>query len=289
MQCNDFRDIADSYLSDELLVETNHDVLRHLESCATCRSDLAARRQLRYELKTKFKASPELRPPDGFAQTLKTHLRDQAAGRSTIVVPRIAYVGLAATLLIAIGVGLFAVRRWRADQRELTAWMSLTNSATGDHRECALEHKLGATVISLDEAARTYDRAYGSLADRASLQASLPNGAQLLDAHSCAFEGRRFAHLVIKYHDQTVSIVATKNELNNRAPTPMPGDIAAPLKSDSYQIAAFQTANHAVFVISSLNEPDNLTIARSVSPLLEKQLRSAEQPLQAKVFKARRQ
>jgi anti-sigma factor RsiW len=288
MQCNDFRDIADSYLSDELLVETNHDVLRHLKSCATCRSDLAARRQLRYELKTKFTASPELRPPDGFAQTLKIHLRDRAAGRSTMVVPRIAYVGLAATLLIAIGVGLFAVRRWRADQRELAAWMSLTHSATGDHRECALEHKLGATVINLDEAARTYDRAYASLTDRALLQTSLPSGAQLLDAHSCAFGGRRFAHLVIKYHDQAVSIVVTENELNKRAPAPMPGDIAAPFESDSYQIAAFQTARHALFVISSLNEADNLAIARSVSPILQKQLRSAEQPLQAKLFNGRR-
>jgi len=68
----------------------------------------------------------------------------------------------------------------------------------------------------------------------------------------------------------------------------MPGDIAAPFTSDSYQVAAFQTASHAVFVVSSLNEADNMTVARSVSPLLEKQIRSAEQALQAKLFYARR-
>src|SRR5262249_29159778 len=160
--------------------------------------------------------------------------------------------GIAAALLIAIGLGFLGVQRWRESQRELAAWTSLTKSATGDHRECALNHKLRGTVISLSEAGRAYDRAYANL-DQTSLQASLPTGAQLIDAHSCAFEGRRFAHVVVKYQDQIVSIVIARNDAGARAPTAMPGDIAAPFKSDSYQVAAFQTASHAVFVVSSLN------------------------------------
>ena len=284
MQCSDFREIADSYLSDELLIETNHDVIHHLESCAECRAELAARRDLRHELRTKFNQSAELRVPNGFAHRLRTSLREQGSHRPGIVIPRIAYVGIAATVLISIGLGLLAVHRWRAGQRELIAWASLTNSATGDHRECALEHKLKSTIITLNEAGRVYDRAFAKLADETSLQASLPPGAQLLDAHSCAFEGRRFAHLVVNYHDQVVSIVVARNDRNNRAPTAMPGDIAAAVTSDTYQIAAFQTANHAVFVVSSLNETENMTIARSVSPLLEKQIRIAEEPLQAKLL-----
>ena len=288
MQCSDFREIADSYLSDELLIETNHDVIRHLDSCGECRSELAARRQLRQELRTKFNQAPELRVPDGFSDSLRTQLRQQAFQRLGMVIPRIAYVGIAATLLIAIGLGFLAVPRWRAGQRELAAWASITNSATADHRECALEHKLRGTIISLAEAGRVYDRVYANLGDQTSLQASLPTGAQLIDAHSCAFQGQRFAHIVLKYHDQVVSIVIARSDANAKAPAAMPGDIAATFNSDSYQIAAFQTASHAVFVVSSMNETDNMTIARSVSPLLEKQLRSAEQPLQAKLFNARR-
>lgn len=288
MQCSDFREIADSYLSDELLIETNHEVIRHLESCAECRAELAARRELRYELQTKFNQSAELRVPDGFADSLRTSLREQALHRSGMVIPRIAYVGIAATVLIAIGLGLMAVQRWRAGQRELTAWASLAQNATGDHRECALEHKLKETIITLDEAGRVYDRAYAKLADQTSLQASLPPGAQLLDAHSCAFAGRRFAHLVVKYHDQMASILIARNDANAKAPLPRPGDIPAAFTSDSYQVAAFQTTSHAIFVVSSLNETDNMTLARSVSPLLEKEIRSAEQPLQAKLFNTRR-
>ena len=288
MQCDDFREIADSYLSDELLIETNHDVIRHLESCGECRSELAARRQLRHEVQTKFNQAAELQVPDGFAEGLRTRLREQAIQRPKMVIPRIAYVGVAATLVIAVGLGLLVAQRWRASQRELAAWASLTNGATGDHRECALEHKLRGTIISLSEAGRVYDRAYANLADQTSLQAALPAGAQLIDAHSCAFDGRRFAHAVIKYHEQIVSIVIARNDANSKAPIAMPGDIAASFKSDSYQVAAFQTASHAVFVVSSLNETDNMTIARSVSPLLEKQIRSAEQMRQAKLLNARR-
>lgn len=288
MQCDDFREIADSYLSDELLIETNHDVIRHLEACADCRAELAARRQLRYELKSKFNASPELRAPEGLSRRLRAELRDRAWQRPTIVISRAAYVGIAATLLIAIALGLLAVARWRSGQRELAAWESLTNSATGDHRECALEHKLSGTIISLADAGRTYDRAYAALADQASLTASLPTGAQLLEAHSCAFQGRRFAHLVVKYREQVVSVVIARNDGPAKGPSPTPGEIVASLKSDSYQVAAFQTPSHSGFVISSLNEADNMTIARSVSPLLEKQIRNAEQPRQAKLLIARR-
>src|SRR5215831_18708062 len=119
MQCDDFREIADSYLSDELLIENNHDVIRHLESCAACRSELAARRELRHQLQAKFNQAAELQIPDGFSESLKTRLREQALHRPGVIIPRIAYVGIAAGLLIAIGLGLSAVLRWRSSQKEL--------------------------------------------------------------------------------------------------------------------------------------------------------------------------
>jgi putative zinc finger protein len=47
MNCRDVRELADSFLSEELLTETNHDILRHVESCVSCRNEIATRRQLR--------------------------------------------------------------------------------------------------------------------------------------------------------------------------------------------------------------------------------------------------
>ena len=47
MYCKEFKGIMDSYISDELLIETNHEVLRHLENCSDCRDELAERRNLK--------------------------------------------------------------------------------------------------------------------------------------------------------------------------------------------------------------------------------------------------
>jgi hypothetical protein len=286
MQCDDFREIADSYLSDQLLIETNHDVIRHLDSCANCRLELASRRQLRHQLRTQFNEAGDLRPSGEFVSALKNRLRDQALGRSRIVIPRVAYVGIAATILVAFVFGLLEVQSWRNSRQDLLAWTNLTESAVGDHRECALEHKLGPTIIDLNDAGRTYDRAFANLASAITSGSALPAGAQLIDAHSCEFQGTRFAHLVVKFHNQVASILVAKTvALNSRAPIPQPGDLVTPLKSDSYGIAYFQTAGHAVFVASGLNENDNLTLARSVAPALAKHLTRAEQTLDAHVIR----
>ena len=37
MTCRDVREAADSFLCDELLTETNHDILQHLDTCPSCR------------------------------------------------------------------------------------------------------------------------------------------------------------------------------------------------------------------------------------------------------------
>jgi hypothetical protein len=47
MECRDVRELADSFLAEELLTETNHEILRHIDTCPMCREDLAARRALR--------------------------------------------------------------------------------------------------------------------------------------------------------------------------------------------------------------------------------------------------
>jgi len=286
MQCDDFREVADSYLSDELLIETNHDVIRHLDSCANCRFELASRRQLRHQLRTQFNQAADLRPGHDFEAKLRNQLRDQALGRPRIMIPRIAYVGIAASLLIALAVGLLALQSWRNGRIEQLAWANLTESAIGDHRECALEHKLGPTIINLHEAGRTYDRAFANLADALSSESVLPAGAQLMDAHSCMFQGRRFAHLVVKYHDQIASVlVARMDAPNSRAPKPEPGQLVREFDANSYRIAFFQTSKHAGFVVSGMNEADNLAIARSVAPALEKQIRRAEENVEARAVK----
>ena len=61
--CEQTRKYLDSYISSELLVETNHDLLRHLDGCAACSAEAEARARLRNRLKAAVQSQdvpPEL-------------------------------------------------------------------------------------------------------------------------------------------------------------------------------------------------------------------------------------
>jgi anti-sigma factor RsiW len=297
VQCRDFRELADSYLSDELLIETNHDLLRHLEKCGDCREELASRRELRRKLRDGFQQAPDLQMSDEFANRLKDQLRETVLLRSHSQVPRYAaYIAVAAALVIAAAIGFRIVQEgWRSQQpptviggvnpeekperdrnRSDLVNAAFTESVIGDHRDCALNHRLEEKPISLDDAGRKYDRAYINLVSAVMSEEALPVGVELVDGHSCVFKGRRFGHVILKYQDQLISVLVTSTEAGDQG-TPTPGEeLIASAQSDGFRMAHFETDRHAVYVVSSLNDTENLSIARAIAPSVSKHIRDAE-------------
>ena len=47
LDCQQVRELMDSYLSEELSVETNHGFLRHVAECRDCAAELKRRQRLR--------------------------------------------------------------------------------------------------------------------------------------------------------------------------------------------------------------------------------------------------
>ena len=105
MNCRDFSDIADTYLSDELLVETNHDFLRHLESCPDCRRELSMRREIRGRVASAVLNADESQIDSVFANKLKTGLRESSVSTQSIWEAWRFAVPVFAALLIAMSVG----------------------------------------------------------------------------------------------------------------------------------------------------------------------------------------
>jgi hypothetical protein len=64
--------LLDFYLNDELLVETTHDVLIHLESCADCGKHLRYRRHLKAALK---RAAIQQEAPTGLDDRIRRSIR----------------------------------------------------------------------------------------------------------------------------------------------------------------------------------------------------------------------
>ncbi len=310
MRCQEFREMMNSYISDELLVETNHEVLRHLENCAACRGEIAAHRELRVRVRSAVKNSPEMQINQVFASRLRANLLKTALQPTVWEQFRYGkFINLrvlslaAASLLIAAVFGAVWLNRsplpneitlaeTNQSNRETAipqpaesplvqavqaAWREIAQTAIGDHENCALDHRLEEEPITLTAAAAKFGRFNKDL-DKAVIAAVSKFPAkkpadkiEFLEAHSCAFQGRRFAHVVLKYRNRVVSVLVTDTDLPDKT-----GEtIAVQSDGDRMQTASFSAAHHAVFVVSDLTEAENSAIARIISPSVLRHIEQA--------------
>ncbi|MCY7376004.1 MAG: hypothetical protein LH472_08540 [Pyrinomonadaceae bacterium] len=153
------------------------------------------------------------------------------------------------------------------------AWRELTEHAVGDHQNCALEFKLKEEPITLNEAAEKYGR-YNKDLDvaviaplREAFGKQTFGKVELIEAHSCVFEGRHFAHVVLKYRNRRVSVLITETDLPVEN-----SEIVSKQFDGTMQAASFRAAHHAVFVVSDLTEVENSTIAKAISPAVKRHI-----------------
>ena len=267
MNCRDVREMADSFLCEELLTETNHEILRHLVTCLACRTELDARRRLRTALRTAFERAPQLQPPATFPSQLRERLREAvfAPPRSRALSRR--WLALAAGIVLAIGLaGVTVVRRPPAPAD------ALAHDAIGDHQNCALRYRLARMPIPLEDAAQRFDNAYRLLLNAPPDQLSTPAGlVRVTERHSCAYRSRRFGHVIMEYHGRVVSLLMTANG-NGARPAEadaIPHVIGRPMNGLS--VVSVDGAGHAILLVSDLSSTDLAHVARAVAvPLAER-------------------
>jgi anti-sigma factor RsiW len=263
MTCSAVRRLIDSFLAGELLVETTHEVLAHLSGCFACRVFLHEHRRLRTRLRGAWDRSDELAPRDQFLASLATQLSRPAsrARRRTPWWRR--WPSLAAAAVLAAA--LVPAGRAGISGRRLSA---LVAAAVGDHENCAIEFRLHERPISLAEAARRYDPALRSLADL-EVPSNGPEGPiRVLERHVCVFDGRRFAHLVLGYRSQRISVLVAQGAL--------PGSTPASREANGFSVAARPAARHAVLVVAELDAGQTAALADTVAPPVAQALAASE-------------
>lgn len=258
MECRDVRRLADSFLSEQLLVETTHDIVQHLERCPACRADFEAQRRLRAVTRSAFERAPELRMRPEFLETLRARLHAEAAASQPTKAWR-GWLAIAATVALIAGIG--GVQQWSAIQR-LSA---LAHFAVGDHQNCALKFRLSEHPITLEEAGRRYGGAFRALESvEPSTTPLLAGPLRVLERHACVFEGRRFAHIVLEYKETAVSVLVADDD--TVGPDWWRGAAARELPpAEGFQVTSFRSPQHVVFVVSSLAEADVQEVARAIA------------------------
>ena len=291
MRCEDFRKIADSFLNSELLVETNHEVVHHMENCEDCRKELQAQELFREKLRSAVVNAPDAQINPAFAANLRSQLRKDFVKENVrpnfwqnLFSIKVLTPSFAALLLITIFGFVFIANNENeqtnvqnqsnefnspANDNLSAMWQKIAYQAIGDHRHCGLEKIDNWQKTAEQESAKKTNFRQAFL-EKASFSPS--EEMKLLHVHDCIYDGRNFTHAVIRIGTRTVSVLLTETEFaseankNSRGSEPDSAIICQ--KQTGFQIASFTGASKAVFVISDLPEAENLNLARSLSNVM---------------------
>ena len=280
--CEKIRKYLDSYISNELLVETNHEILRHLENCPACAAELDARTRLRTRLKSAVNAQSV--PPE-----LPARIREQirgrrpggwfAAGWFAMGWPRWA-IAVAAGVIICAGVWLNYSRDGMpalSDRPGQNAYIQRVSArlaavlkvGLGDHIHCSVFRKYPQNPPPVEKMEADLGPAYKGLLPV--VRAAVPDGYRVIMAHQCGYAGRKFIHLTFKKGGDLLSLVIarrnTGESLDGLSPASEPSGIPIYQSgAERYQVAGFDAGNFLAYVVSGLNGQANLQIAVNLAP-----------------------
>ena len=233
--CQHVREVMDSYLSEELSVETNHGVQRHVAQCRDCAAELKRRQRLRAILS----ATLDVTVDADRARARITNAMDRER-RSWAYVAR--FGAVAATLAAVVAVAYWAGRRVDAAAYDHSA---------EDHIACALTYPAD-TVYDKLRSAQNLASPFEHIVDAVGLS---HGPYHVIDAHMCPYKGRNYAHVVIRGDGQTLSLFAERAERGALPATPttvLAGDtldVHATMRL-GYLISAVATRDHQLFLVS---------------------------------------
>jgi anti-sigma factor (TIGR02949 family) len=273
-RCERIRQQLDSYLSNELLVETASEVMRHLESCGSCSRDLEFRMRLRDALQRAVANRPS---PDSLRAGVLRRLREsQPRSFARVGVKRWA-LGFASVAVVLLS--LFAAQ-WFNLRRGEQLIASILKLGVSDHLICAIKgHNYPVVANPPDEIRNKLGVRYAVLLQV--VQERLP-GFEVLEGHICSIPGsnRKYIHFITRGEGTILSVILTER---NGASLPK-GQLPASPESaglsvyeghlSGMEIAGFESAQYFAFVVSDLSQNQVLQLARGLAPALNETLQS---------------
>lgn len=274
-QCERVRRQLDAYLSNELLVETTSEVLRHLEGCAACSSELESRMRVRKALRN---AAAQRVPPAHLEEAIRRRLRSEQPGffGEFRLLPWA--VALASLVLVAV-----AVQQGFRFQRGRELVSSVLALGVSDHVQCAIKgHNYPETANPPEELRKKLGPEYAGLLPL--VEQKLP-GFQVLEAHICQVRGssRNYVHFIARGRGTILSVILTRRE-GESLPAERFLVASAPEGVDVYKaqiegmnVAGFESNAYFGFVVSDLSQGEIVRIAAGLAPTLREALNKETQ------------
>ena len=271
-RCERIRQQLDSYLSNELLVETASEVVHHLESCQACSRDLESRMGVRDALQRAVSNRPV---PDSVRTRVVRKLRaSQTRSFAGVSVKRWA-LGLATAALVLFG--LFAAE-WLNLRRGEQLIASILKLGVSDHVICAIQgHNYPEVANPPDQIREKLGARYAPLLQV--VQQRLP-GFELLEGHICSISDsdRKYIHFIARGHGTIVSVILTERSgatfpREKLLVTADSGSLGIyENRLSGMEIAGFESGRYFAFVVSDLSRKELVQLARGLAPALKETL-----------------
>jgi anti-sigma factor RsiW len=276
--CERTRKYLDSYISNELLVETNHEVLRHLEVCPACAGEADSRARLRTRLQTAVETQPV---PAELAVRVRERIREHES-RSAFGLGwnRRWAMALAPSACLAVALWLNPLRDRIPDypdrpsqnayiQRVSSTVGAILRVGLGDHIHCAIYRKGPRTASPVAKMESDLGPQFKGLVPV--VNATIPKGYRIVVGHQCSYLGRKFVHLTLEKDGDLLSLVIARKQegeslaglgtANQHSGIPVYQAAAGP-----FQVAAFDAGNFLAYVVSDLKPKSNLQVAAALAP-----------------------
>ena len=274
-RCERIRQHLDSYLSNELLVETASEVVRHLETCDACSRDLESRMRVREALQRAVANRPV---PDSVRTHVVRTLRDsqpRSFFRASGARWALGLAGIAFILLSQFAAQWLSLRRGE----QLVA--SILKLGVSDHVICAIKgHNYPEIANPPDQIRQRLGAQHAALLQI--VQDRLP-GFQVLEGHICSIPGsdRKYIHFITRGRGTILSVIlterngATLTKGKVLTSTDLTGAGIYERHLSGMDIAGFESAQYFAFVVSDLGQNQVLQLARALAPALNETLRTS--------------
>jgi anti-sigma factor (TIGR02949 family) len=259
--CKKIRAYLDSYVNNELSVDTCHEVLKHLEACADCSGEMDSRLRVKGLLRNAVRR-------DCIPAELKGRIQKELRTETS---PSWRY-RVAAAAVIAMLVGGWGVVRFlrppaASDPRYPGA--QVLKVGLDNHVHCSIERRFAGRRFSSEEMSSKLGPEYFGLVSLVEREA--PGKYDIVVGHRCHANNREYVHLILKSERDTLSLVITRKSGESFKQSDLAAVLSAsgvPLyqsRLEEYEVAGFETRDHLAFVVSDLPAGDNLQIASTLA------------------------
>jgi hypothetical protein len=274
-RCERIRRHFDAYLSNELLVETTDEVLKHLETCEACEQELETRMELRDGLRRAVRNEP---PPVELIEAVHKRLtRSRPLVFNGLRAPKwVVALSCLAIALLAVVVG----QQWFGLEQGKRMVANVLSLGVGDHIYCAMQkHQYRDEGSPSAQLREKLGPAYAGLLGV--VEQRLP-GFQVLEAHQCHGPDakRSYVHFIASGRGTILSVVLTKRigeSLPNRKS--LVADVSSGInlyevQLEGMSVAGFEANDYFGFVVSDGGRSEVLDMAASLAPALRSALPS---------------